>query len=489
LCLKGKIPKMEGLELHKAKEEAEELVGARLAKVHQVGDLFFLRFFDPPGALVLDPAGKAFHRTELRPPVPPRPPSFCQLLRTLEGQPLLALEQAGFDRVLRLRFPEADLILDLRPRTGSVFFLGRDGRKEALRKGDFQEANFGSEDPVEGLGPELRQALRQSLGRDPTPAELREFGKKLLQLPPKGFLYRTERGLKASFFPRPDWGKPIMEFPSFWEALDCVLEGRVYEDLAKGRIAELEQELARKRRALLALAEAERAAQSWTTLKEKADLILTRLGEIPKGVASAVVEGFDGRPTEIALDPVLPPQEYAQTLYKKAQKMRRTLSEIPKRRVELEKEIDRITEEIELLRARPDLAPYLVPLEEEVAGKKEQPAQPRQFRFGDFTVLVGRSAKENDLILRRASPNDLWLHARGVPGAHVLIKNGGRRVPEEILLQAAKLAAWYSKARGERKVEVSYTEARYVRKPKGSPPGMVTLLREEVLVVSGEEAP
>jgi len=479
---------MEGVELRKAKEEVEDLVDARLAKVHQVGDLFFLRFFDPPGALVLDPSGKAFHRTALRPPAPPRPPSFCQLLRTLEGQPLLALEQAGFDRVLRLRFFEADLVLDLRPRLGNIFFLGRDGRKEALRKGDFQEANFGPGDPVEGLGPELRQALRQSLGHDPSPLELREFGKELLRLPPRGFLYRTERGLKASFFPRLGWGEPLKEFPTFWEALDRVLEERVYEALAKARIAELERELARKRRALLALTEAEKAAQSWIALKEKADLILTRLAEIPKGAASAVVEGFDGRPTKIELDPVLSPQEYAQALYKKAQKMRRTLLEIPKRRAELEKERARIIEEIELVRGRPDLAPYLVPTEEP-AGKKEQPAQPRQFRFGDFTVLVGRSAKENDLILRRASPNDLWLHARGVPGAHVLIKNGGRPVPEEILLQAAKLAAWYSKARGERKVEVSYTEARYVRKPKGSPPGMVTLLREEVLIVSGEEAP
>ncbi len=481
---------MEGLEITRAVEEAKGLVGGKLSKVHQIGEVFFLRFFHPPWALALDPKGKAFHRTELRPPAPPRPPAFCQLLRTLEGQPLLALEQAGFDRVLRLRFPEADLILDLRPRAGNLFFFGRDGKREALRDGTFQEILFGPGDPVEGVGPELRRALFVRLGREPKEEELRGLAEELLRLPPKGFLYRTGKGLKASFFPRPDFGEPIQQFSSFWEALDRVLEARVYEDLAKGRIEELERELERKKRALSSLARVAEEAQGWRTLQEKADLILTRLSEIPRGVRRVVVEGFDGNPIELELDPAFSPQEYAQALYRQAQKMRRALAAIPKRREELEREIAGIVEEIELLRTRPDLAPYLVPFAEEPAGErgKELPFQPRQYRIGDFTVLVGRSAKENEWIVRRASPNDLWLHARGVPGAHVLIKNGGRRVPEEVLVQAAKLAAWHSKARGERKVEVSYTEARYVKKPKGSPPGMVTLLREEVLVVSGEEA-
>ncbi|MGB9757202.1 MAG: NFACT RNA binding domain-containing protein [Candidatus Bipolaricaulaceae bacterium] len=482
---------MEGLEIAKALEEAQELVGARLSKVHQIGEVFFLRFFDPPGALALDPKGKAFHRTELRPLAPPKPPAFCQLLRALVGQPLLALEQAGFDRVVRLRFPEADLILDLRPRAGNLFFFGRDGKREALREGAFQEIPFGPGDPVAGLGPGLRRALFARLGQEPSETELREFAEELLRLPPKGFLYRAGKGLKASFFPGPDFGEPLQEFPAFWEALDRVLEERVCEDLAKARIEELERELERKKRALSALARAEEEAQGWRALQEKADLILARLLEIPRGAPRAVVEGFDGNPVEIELDPAFSPQEYAQVLYRQAQKMRRTLAAVPARRAALEGETARIAEEIELLRARPDLAPFLVFRKEEPekAKEKEPPAQPRQYRIGGFTVLVGRSAKENDWIVRRASPNDIWLHARGVPGAHVLIRSGGRRVPEEVLIQAAKLAAWHSKARGERKVEVSYTEARYVKKPKGSPPGMVTLLREEVLVVSGEEAP
>ena len=479
---------MEGLEIAKALEEAQKLVGARLSKVHQIGDVFLLRFFAPPGALALDPQGKAFHRTELRPPGPPRPPTFCQLLRTLEGQPLLSLDQAGFDRVVRLRFPEVDLILDLRPRLGNLFFLGRDGRREALRDGVLQEAPFGLGEPEEGLGPELRRALSARLGRPPDPARLKELARELLSLPPKGFLYETPHGLRASFFLRSDLNQPVAEFPTFWEALDRVLETRIYADLAKTRREELAREIARKRKALAALAAAEKEAQSGPELKEKADLILTRLAEIPKGVAKVIVESFEGKPVEIELDPSVPPQQYAQALYKRAQKFQRTLAEIPRRRAAIEGEIARLGEEIEVLQKRPELAPYLMAWEEAEPQAKGALAQPRQFRVGEFTVLVGRSAKENEEILRRASPNDLWLHARGVPGAHVLIKNGGRTVPEEVLLRAAKLAAWHSKARGERKVEVSYTEVRYLRKPKGSPPGTVSLLRERVIVVPGEES-
>jgi predicted ribosome quality control (RQC) complex YloA/Tae2 family protein len=92
---------MEGIELRKALEEARSFVGARLSKVHQIGDVFLLRFYGPSGALALDPSGKAFHRTALRPPTPLAPPPFCQVLRSLTGQPFVALDQAGLDRVLR----------------------------------------------------------------------------------------------------------------------------------------------------------------------------------------------------------------------------------------------------------------------------------------------------------------------------------------------------------------------------------------------------
>jgi len=486
---------VEGIELRKALEEARALEGARLAKVHQVGDVFFLRFYRPRGALALDPRGKAFHRTSLRPPAPPSPPPFCMLLRSLAGQPVLALDQAGLDRVVRLRFPEADLVLDLRPRPGDVFFLARDGRVASFRGGELRPVEFAAaDDPATGLGPLLRRAAAAHVGHPPTPGELAAFAADLLAQAPAGYLYGTASGSVASFFPRPDLGEPDATFPSFSEALDHLLEQRLGVGLARDQLDQVERALRRRERALAALATAEAEAQNWQQFQAQADLILTRIADIPRGAAVAVVEGFDGRPVELELNPALPPTAQARALYAKAKKLRRRLAGIPVRREELAAEIRRLRDLRDLLTQEPHLAPY-------VAGEtaafvppppREKPAsaaRPREVIVEGFPILIGRSGEENDRLVQGARPHDLWLHARGVPGAHVIIRTEGRPVPREVLERAAELAAWHSRARGERKVPISYTEARYVRKRKGASPGMVTLLTEEVLVVPGDKGP
>ena len=125
-------------------------------------------------------------------------------------------------------------------------------------------------------------------------------------------------------------------------------------------------------------------------------------------------------------------------------------------------------------------------------------------RFRRFTspsgleVLVGRNNRDNDtLSLRVANPADTWLHARGVPGAHVLLRapasgpdaaGGGGPPPEADLRFAAELAAFFSKAREGGQVDVSHTPARHVKKPRGAPPGLVTLMAESVVRVRPDDA-
>lgn len=487
----GKIPSMEGIELRKALEEARPLMGARLSKVHQVGEVFLLRFYSPSGALALDPGGKAFHRTALRPPTPPSPPPFCVLLRSLTGQPLLALDQAALDRVVRLRFPEADLVLDLRPRQGNLFFLHRDDRVVSFRDGELRPVDFAvPDDPSAGLGPTLRQAATARWGRPPSAEELDSFAAELLAHSPAGYLYETRDGSPASFFPRPDLGDPRITFAAFWQALDLQLERRLGAGVVRTQIAQLGRTLARRERALAALSAAETEARRWPGFQAQADLILTRIADIPRGASEAVVEGFDGAPTRISLNPALPPAAQASALYVKAKKLRRRLEGAPARRQLLEEAIGRLRELRDLLSRQPDVAPYLEG-EAEVLAPSPRKAEattrprPRETVVEGFTILVGRSGSENDRLVRLARSDDVWLHAREVPGAHVVIRTDGRPVPNEVLQRAAELAAWHSRARGERKVAVSYTEARYVRKPKGAPPGTVTLLREQVIVVPG----
>ena len=105
----------------------------------------------------------------------------------------------------------------------------------------------------------------------------------------------------------------------------------------------------------------------------------------------------------------------------------------------------------------------------------------RQFEFEGFTILVGRGARQNDeLSLHLAEPQDLWLHAAGYAGSHVVIRVPSRevQVPASVVEVAARLAAWNSKARGARgKVEVHLCRAGEVRKRKGAPAGEVLLER------------
>jgi predicted ribosome quality control (RQC) complex YloA/Tae2 family protein len=114
----------------------------------------------------------------------------------------------------------------------------------------------------------------------------------------------------------------------------------------------------------------------------------------------------------------------------------------------------------------------------------------RTFAGGtEAKILVGRGALQNDaLTLRVARPHDLWLHAKGFTGAHVVVPlPKGASCPAEVLVEAAHLAAHFSDARTEALVEVTYTPRRYVRKPRGSAPGAVVVDREKVIVLRKDD--
>jgi predicted ribosome quality control (RQC) complex YloA/Tae2 family protein len=99
-------------------------------------------------------------------------------------------------------------------------------------------------------------------------------------------------------------------------------------------------------------------------------------------------------------------------------------------------------------------------------------------------ILVGRSARQNDAVtFDLAAPQDLWFHARQIPGAHVILRVAGRSPTREALLQAATLAATYSQARGATTVPVDYTLVRNVRRIKGGKPGLVHYSGETTLQV------
>jgi predicted ribosome quality control (RQC) complex YloA/Tae2 family protein len=121
---------------------------------------------------------------------------------------------------------------------------------------------------------------------------------------------------------------------------------------------------------------------------------------------------------------------------------------------------------------------------------KRIPGTRRYLSSDDFEILVGRTSKDNDhLTFKIATPNDLWLHAADYRGSHVVIRRPTRKeVPHQTIIEAAQLAAWFSQAKKDPKVDVHYTERKFVSKPKGSKPGLVRLQRFKNITVVPKEA-
>jgi len=231
------------------------------------------------------------------------------------------------------------------------------------------------------------------------------------------------------------------------------------------------------------------------------DLLLDHLSEIRRG--AEYIELVDYSTTEhkkirLPLDPSLSPKKNAETYFKKYQKAQTGITTLNQRIAEIESQIMDLSEIESDLQKKEKID--LDKIESELTSlgllkaprpkrkeKKKGRYSPREFISADgFKILVGRNNKENDyLTFKTAKPDDLWFHAQNVPGSHVVLKKGERKkypTPKAIQ-QAASIAAYYSQAKSSRKVTVIYTLAKYVKKSKNAPPGLVKVEKMKSILV------
>ena len=229
------------------------------------------------------------------------------------------------------------------------------------------------------------------------------------------------------------------------------------------------------------------------------DLLLANKHHLAKGQTYAELSGYDGLPVRVALDPSRSPAENASRYFKRYKKAKAGLAMMRERLADardeaaflavVQEELDAAKDREGLLAVRSVLARrgYLKDAAGRGAMKSNTDSPPfRSIDHEGWQILVGKSAAGNDYItLRLARPDDLWLHAEGMPGSHVVVRNPGKRdIPDSVLRRAASLAAYYSKGRGSAKVPVAYTPAAMVKKPKGAAPGAVVLIgRKTVMAV------
>jgi len=244
-------------------------------------------------------------------------------------------------------------------------------------------------------------------------------------------------------------------------------------------------------------------AQQVANLRRQASLVLSHLHELPRHCTEITLLDLSLDPPEpvaLQFDPRLGPKRSADAWFVRARKLERGAAIAATRAVATRAELETLERIAARLEAWPDeadtdaLAASLRELG--VAdrsggspGKKQKPTVRLPYRefsgSGHRPIWVGRGKLDNDrLTLDHARPRDLWLHARGDAGAHVVVPLGrDEACPPDLLADAATLAAHFSKARGQSPVEVTYTARRFVRKPRGSAPGLVSLIRETVFLL------
>jgi predicted ribosome quality control (RQC) complex YloA/Tae2 family protein len=220
-----------------------------------------------------------------------------------------------------------------------------------------------------------------------------------------------------------------------------------------------------------------------------ADLIMANMHLIKQGTEKIQLENFyTGKPEEIKLKKELNAQRNAEVFYRKAKNQQIEIGKLNESIQAKKKEI----EKLKLSIAYVDQAEDLKSLRQHI---KAEPAKPKNnnlktlpyhtFEFKGYQIWVGKNAEANDeLTLKHAYKEDLWLHAKDVAGSHVVIKHqSGKSFPKDVIERAAELAAYNSKRKTDSLCPVAVTPKKFVRKRKGDPAGMVVIEKEEVVMV------
>jgi predicted ribosome quality control (RQC) complex YloA/Tae2 family protein len=310
-----------------------------------------------------------------------------------------------------------------------------------------------------------------------------------------------EEGEPAVYAPYPltHRGEP-RPMPSMSQAIEVCITAITSQDpyaAAKRPLREAIEaaraRLERQRRALQDSMSQAAQAEQW---REWGNWILTYAHSIGPRQSELEIDPGDGEGLRIPLDRAKTAVENAQSYFARYRKAQRAAEGGPARLEEAGlslQDLEQIETDLDLAASRPEIEAVRAMLIDGEYLKKKRGrrakaprSQPLSLTSPDgLQVLVGRNSRQNDEItFRRAKGDDWWFHARGVPGAHVIVRAQGQPLPGDTIQYAAGLAAYYSRLREEVDVAVDYTQRRQVRRIRGAAPGLVTYSGEHMVRVA-----
>ncbi|MGM0239634.1 fibronectin-binding protein EfbA [Enterococcus sp. AZ103] len=271
------------------------------------------------------------------------------------------------------------------------------------------------------------------------------------------------------------------------------------KQLGNQLIKKVENEISRNQSKLAKRQQTLKDSENAEDFRRDGELLTTFMAQVPRGVDSVTLENYyeENQPIEIKLNPALTTNQNAQKYFHRYQKLKNAVKLIDAQIKEAQEEINYLESilaqleiagpmDIEVIREELIASGYLKKRSQKKI-RQHKPSQPEKFIASDgTTILVGKNNLQNDqLTLKKARKTDIWLHAKNIPGSHVIIKSDNPS--DETLLEAAELAAYFSKYRQSAQVPVDYVQVKFVHKPNGAKPGFVIYENQKTLFVTPEE--
>ncbi|MGE3976532.1 MAG: NFACT family protein [Nitrospira sp.] len=414
-----------------------------------------------------EPETARLHIASRSEPNPPTPPPFCQFMRAhFQGARIDDIHQVANDRIVEIQI------------------TGKEGARTILCELTGKKANVLVLDAKRRVLRDLA-GQRALVGQPYAPPATREIGQERV--------VARFSGIADSLFPI------SAEIEAFYQHQDAAREAAQAKEL---RIRSLKKSLKKQVRLLEAWRHDLSRATAYRDYARYGELIKANLSAIMKGTDHIeMTDYFDDRlPTiTIPLDPMKSPQGNMDDYFRKHRKFLAAERELKPRIERGEHGIERLCQEITQIEQGTWTPPAVPPAHRNAAtivrtttSKDHLIVDQRRGPFRRFTsvdglpIFVGRNARENEeLTFGLAKSDDLWLHARGTPGSHVVVRLGkGTDPPPETLRDAAMLALLYSDLKKSGKGEVIYTRRKWVKKAKGQAPGAVVVTQEKSLHIT-----
>lgn len=530
---------------HMVEELRRELVNGRIQKINQPFEqelILQIRSNRQSHRLLLS-AHPVFGRIQLTQTTfenPAQPSTFIMVLRKyLQGALIESIEQVENDRIVEMTVSnkneigdhiQATLIIEIMGKHSNILLVDKSSHKilEVIKHVGFSQNSYRTLLPgstyiappsTESLNPftikdeklfeilqtqettaKNLQSLFQGLGRD-TANELEKIlvSDKLATF--RNFFHQETKPFltETSFSPVPFANQVEEPFANLSDLLDTYYKDKAERDRVKQQASELirrvENELQKNRHKLKKQEKELLATDNAEEFRQKGELLTTFLHQVPNDQDKVILDNYyTNLPITIALDKALTPNQNAQRYFKRYQKLKEAvkyltdLIEETKATILYLESVETVLnqaglEEIAEIREELIQTGFIRRRQREKIQKRKKPEQ-YLASDGKTIIYVGRNNLQNEeLTFKMARKEELWFHAKDIPGSHVVI-SGNLDPSDEVKTDAAELAAYFSQGRLSNLVQVDMIEVKKLNKPTGGKPGFVTYTGQKTLRVT-----